>query len=355
MTQLRAGVIGLGMGRNHVKGFQSHPCVDVVACADVSVEKRIYAEKELGVPATYESYEEMCEKEKLDIVGIAVPNAYHKSVTCTALKSGAHVLCEKPMAMTAKEAEEMAACAETEGKRLMINFSFRFSQQAWALKKLTETGFLGFPYYAHSMWLRRRGMPGFGGWFGQKKCAGGGPMIDLGVHRIDLALWLMDYPTPNWVMARMSNHIASRLAEKEGKEFDVEDFATAMVTFTNGASMDIQASWAGNLEQQELMATRIMGTDGGLLQKNIDGGYTFDAHIFEERNGYQLTTKVDVPCPSTPSPYFHFADAIVNDYPHIATAAEGITVMKLLDAVYPSAEKGVPIELSKESSQNINT
>lgn len=346
MTHLRVGVVGLGMGRNHVKGFQSHPGVEVVACADVSEEKRAYAENELGVLTTYESYEEMCEKESLNIVGIAVPNAYHKTVACTALKSGAHVLCEKPMAMSSEEGKEMAACANAEGKRLMINFSYRFTPQAWALKTQTENGLLGTPYYAHTMWLRRRGMPGFGGWFGQRKLAGGGPMIDLGVHRIDLALWLMDYPTPTWVMARMSNHIASRIAEKEGKEFDVEDFATAMVTFSNGASMDIQASWAGNVEQQEIMATRIMGTEGGLLQKNCDGGYSFEAYTFEEKSGCQLTTKLDPPYPSSPSPYYHFADAIINDYPHIATAEEGITVMKLLDAIYESAEKGIPIELN---------
>ena len=201
------------------------------------------------------------------------------------------------------------------------------------------------PYFARTVWMRRRGMPGFGGWFGQKVLAGGGPMIDLGVHRIDLALWLMEYPTPTWVMARMSNHIASPIAQQQGKEFDVEDFATAMITFDTGASMDVQASWASNVGRQEIMETRVLGTHGGLLQHNIDGSYTFEAKIYEERHGCQLTTVLDPPYPSAPTPFFHFADAIVNDYPHIATAEEGITVMKLLDAIYASAEKDEPVHI----------
>lgn len=346
MKKLRVGVVGLGMGRHHVRGFQAHPSADVVACADVDDERCRYAREELGVPRTYHDYQEMCAKEECDVISIAVPNCYHKPVTCAAIEAGAHVLCEKPMALTTQEAQEMQATAEKHQKRLMINFSYRFSPHAWALKKCVDDGLLGDPYYATAVWMRRRGMPGFGGWFGQKKYAGGGPMIDLGVHRIDLALWLMGYPTPTWVMARMSNHIATSIARDQGKLFDVEDFATAMVTCDSGATLSITASWAGNIAPQELMETRILGTKGGLLQYNTDGGYSFASEIYQEKNGCQLSSSIVQPFPQAPTAYYHFIDAIVHDYPHIATAHEGLIVTAILDAIYQSAETQKPVNIA---------
>ncbi|MFC1672300.1 Gfo/Idh/MocA family protein, partial [Planctomycetota bacterium] len=196
MDTLRVGVIGLGMGCGHVKTFQSHPNAEVVAIADVNEERLHPLKDELGVPVGYTSGEEMIRNETLDIVSVCTPNKFHKPLTLEALNAGCHVLCEKPMAMSAAEGREMVAAAKEAGKRLMINFSYRFNEQSFALKKQVDTGILGDVYFARTVWHRRRGMPGFGGWFGQKALSGGGPLIDLGVHRIDLALWLMGYPKP---------------------------------------------------------------------------------------------------------------------------------------------------------------
>jgi predicted dehydrogenase len=348
MSKLKVGVIGLGMGGAHINGFRTHPNVEVTAAADTDparLEQR--GKKEFGIERLYSSAEEMIDSEKLDIVSVATPNKFHKHLTIMALQKGMHVLCEKPMAMNAKEAEEMLKVSKKTKKRLMINFSFRFTPQSYALKKEVESGILGEIYFARTLWHRRRGMPGFGGWFGTKALSGGGPLIDLGVHRLDLALWLMNYPKPVWVMGSAYNHIASRIAKEQKKIFDVEDIAVAMIKFENGATLELEASWAANVKEREMMETRLLGAKAGLLQRNIAEGYDFDAEIFIENNGCQYDMKLHPPVPEAKCSMFHFADAILKDKPHTATAEEGLVVMKLLDAIYLSAAKGCPIKIER--------
>lgn len=345
MKKLRAGVVGLGMGRHHVKAFEAHPEVSVAAIADVDEERLEEMGNELGIDSRYADPHAMFEKESLDIVSIATPNKYHKSLAISALEAGSHVLCEKPMAMNAQEAREMLAAAGSARKRLMINFSYRFDSQSWQLKKEVESGLLGSIYYAHTHWLRRRGLPGFGGWFGQKELAGGGSLIDLGVHRLDLALWLMGHPRPTWVMGSTSDHIASRLAGEQNHVFDVEDFATAMIRFENGATLDLTASWASNIRERELMEMRLLGDRGGLLQRNRNEGYEFEAEVYIERNGCQYNMQPCGPIPGVTGPMAHFADCILKDIPHTATGEEGLLVMEILDAIYASAAKGEPMRI----------
>lgn len=346
MSKIKCAVIGLGMGSAHVDCFKKHPDAVVVAVADPDknrLEER--GKKQFGIERLYTSAEEMLEKEKLDIVSIAVPNKFHKDLTIKALNKGINVLCEKPMAMNVKEAREMKKAADKAKKRLMINFSYRFTEQSHAIKQEVETGILGDIYYARTQWLRRRGMPGFGGWFGQKELAGGGPLIDLGVHRLDLALWLMGYPEPEWVMGSTYNHIASAIAKKEKKKFDVEDLAVAMIKFKNGATLELEASWATNTKENEFMSTHLFGTKGGLRQYNIEETYKFEAEFYLEKNGAQYDMKVHPPVPAAKSSMYHFVDCIVNNKPNIATAEEGIIVMEILDAIYESAKKGAPLKI----------
>jgi predicted dehydrogenase len=345
MTKLKVGIIGLGMGRHHAREFAKHPNCDVVALADLNTDLLEQLGDELKVEKRYTNAEEMLQNESLDIVCIATPNTFHKPLTLAAFKAGAHVLCEKPMAMNAKEAREMLAASKAANKRLMINFSFRFTPQSFQIKKEVESGILGDIYYARTEWLRRRGMPNFGGWFGQKALSGGGPLIDLGVHRLDLALWLMGYPKPTWVMASTCNAIASKLAEKSGCTFDVEDFATAMIKFENGATLDLAASWASHIKESERIQTRLLGTEGGLIQRNRGEGYEFESEIYFDKNGSHYDMQPHGTAPNVTSAMAHFADCIINDEPHMATGEEGLLVMELLDAIYASAEKGEPIRM----------
>ena len=345
MSKLKVATIGLGMGSAHVRQFLEHDGVEVAAIADLNEELLNTRGEELGIQKRYTSPEEMLEKEDLDIVTIAVPNKFHKPLTIAAFKAGCHVVCEKPMAMNASEGEEMVAAAEKNGKRLMINFSFRFTPQTYAMKKEVESGILGDIYYARTVWLRRRGMPKFGGWFGQKALAGGGPIIDLGVHRLDLALWLMGYPKPKWVMAQTFDPIASVLAAESGKAFDVEDMGVASIKFENGAMLTLEASWASNIKDREEIETRLFGTKGGMRQKNLAEGYGFDAEIFVEHDGRQFDMTLHPPVPDAKPSMHHFVDSIINGVPHIATGEEGLTVMRILDSIYASAELGEPIRL----------
>ena len=345
MQKLRAGVIGLGMGRAHIRGYRKHPQVEVAAIADIDEDKLNKVGNEYGIERRYTSAKGMLSAENLDIVSVATPNALHKSLALLGFEYGCHVLCEKPMALSAAEGAEMLAAAEKAGKRLMINFSFRFTAQSMALKREVESGILGDIYFGRTEWHRRRGIPKFGGWFGQKNLSGGGPLIDLGVHRLDLALWLMGYPEPDWVLGGTYGHIGRRLASEQGVDFDVEDLAVGLIRFQNGSTLEIEASWAGNIREKELMNTKLLGTKGGLIQRNRDEGYDFEAEIYVERNGSLFDIRLNPATPTVHPAMYHFADAILTDTRHIATGEEGLIVMKLLDAIYKSSEKGEPIHI----------
>lgn len=329
------------MGRWHIEGYQGHPACRVVAIADPNAARLAEIGDKFNVPRRYESVGEMLGKEKLDVVSVATPNKYHKPLTIAALKAGAHVLCEKPMAMNAREAREMLAAAKACGRRLMINFSYRFNEQSQALKREVESGVLGKVYFARTVWHRSRGIPGFGGWFGRKTLSGGGPLIDLGVHRLDLALWLMGYPKPAWVLANAYHYLGSSMARKAKKSFDVEDMAVGFIKFADGSALEIEASWASNRPEAEFMETRLFGTKGGLLQHNVDEGYKFEAELHLEKGG-KVVRKTPRKAKAT-SAMYHFVDSIINRRPHSATGEEGATVMRLLDAIYASAKKGKPV------------
>jgi predicted dehydrogenase len=344
---LNIGVIGLGMGRHHVKHFQSHPYANVVAVADSNPTLLKERVQELQISKTYLDYQEMLVREDLDIVSIATPNNLHLPMTLAAFEAGCHVLCEKPMAVNTSQAQQMLDASKKAGKRLMINFSFRFKPQSFALKQQVDDGVFGDIYYARTLWLRRRGMPKFGGWFGQKALSGGGPLIDLGVHRLDLALWLMGYPKPVYVTGNCVHGIATELAKKEGKAFDVEDFAAGYIQFENGATLCVEASWASHIKEKELMETRIFGTKGGAHHYNLNEGYDFAVETYVEQNGYYYDMHLhDIPVRGVYDARYHFVEAILNDTPHIATGEEGLIVMEILDALYKSAEIGKPVQIT---------
>ena len=343
--RLRVGIIGLGIGRSHIEGWRQHPQVDVIAVADQDANRLDHVGEQYGIATRYTSAEQMLAVERFDVISICTPNKFHKELALMAFEAGAHVLCEKPMAMNAEEGRAMLAAAKRAGRRLMINFSYRFSAQSRALKAQVDSGLFGDFYFGRTVWHRRRGMPGFGGWFGTKALAGGGPLIDLGVHRLDLALWLMGYPKPTWVLGNTYDPIARRLADEAGKTFDVEDLAAALIRFDNGATLVVEASWAANIQEAELMETRLLGTQAGLLQKNLNEGYQFDAHIFTERNGAQFDMHLHPPTTAAHSGMHDYAQAILSDTPHPAGGEQGLVVMELLDAIYESARTGAPVQL----------
>ena len=346
--KLRVGVIGLGMGRGHARRYKKDPRVELVAVADTDEARLKERADELDVIGRYRDGAELIASEKPDVVCIATPNFLHKPLAIQAMEAGCDVLCEKPMAMNGAEGRAMIETSRKTGRRLMINFSFRFNPASWAMKREVESGAIGDIYYARTSWLRRQGMPGFGSWFGQKKLSGGGPLIDLGVHRLDLVLWLMGYPRPTWILGSACSHVASELARAEGKTYDVEDLAVAMIRFDNGATVTLEASWAGHIKRFETIETQVLGTRGGLKQSNPDPRepYRFESEAYMERNGVECDLALGKVRGAPADAMTHFTDCILSDSPHMATAEEGLIVQDILDAIYQSAATGEPVRMT---------
>lgn len=336
------------VGKYHLATYRELPEVEIVAGTDLDPARLQWFTAAYPGAKGYTSAEEMFQNEKLDVVSICTPNALHAPLSILALKHGVHVLCEKPMAMNAAEARQMDAVAKKADRRLMIHFSTRFHEPSMAMKAQVDAGALGDIYFGRTLWHRRNDVPGFGGWFGIKALSGGGPLIDLGVHRLDLALWLMGFPKAEWVMASTYDALLRERAQREGKKFDVEDLAAASIRFANGAMLTVEASWRVHQKEAQRMETALYGTKGGLSIHNVNGKYEFEAGLYHEQGGFYFDTchrsfKTGLQCPGIA----HFVHAILNNQPHIATAEEGIAVMEILDAIYESARLGGPVCLKQ--------
>jgi len=192
--RLRAGVIGLGAGQAHMTGYTRADGVDLVAIAGKEKERLTDAADRFHVPHTFEDWEDLVAREDIDLVSVATPNALHAPIAIAALRAGKHVLCEKPLSIHADSAQQMVDAAVESGRVLQTAFNFRRRGDVRTLRQHLDTGALGRVYHTKSTWLRRSGIPGLGSWFTSKDLAGGGPLIDLGVHVLDLALFLLDEP-----------------------------------------------------------------------------------------------------------------------------------------------------------------
>jgi predicted dehydrogenase len=340
-SKLRCAVIGLGVGRAHAQGYLDTPEAQLVAVVDVDAKRLEPWKDRVGQNGLYSDYKRMLKEVKPDLVSVALPNSLHAPVTIECLRAGCHVLCEKPMAMSVREALAMQREAAKARRKLGINLSFRFTPQARALKDLADSGFLGEVYHSRTQWTRRDGIPGFGGWFGQKKMSGGGPLIDLGVHRIDLAMWLMGSPTPVTVSGATHHHVGIPRAKKAGKAFDVEDLAAGFVRFANGASLVLEASWAGHQAKQEMMFTSITGTKGTIVHRNDEEGkYNFVGEFFHELGGHRLAGTVALARSDIRSSFGEMVRAVVNNTRPLADAEDGIRVQQVLEGLYRSAQLG---------------
>ena len=270
MEKTRVAIIGTGgISNMHMGGYKAlSDTVEVVACCDIDREKAEKYAAGYGIPAVYESYDEMFEKEKIDAVSVCTWNSAHKGAAIAALRAGANVICEKPMAMNRFEAEEMKKEADKAGRLLMIGFVRRFGRDAQVLKSFIDGGRMGDIYYAKATYLRRNGCPGR--WFGDKAYSGGGPLIDLGVHVIDLVRYLAGRPKPTGAYGVTYNNLGCDRASgvtgwvstSSGGTFgyDVEDFASALIRFESGLTLQVEASFNLNIKNDtgsiELFGTR---------------------------------------------------------------------------------------------------
>lgn len=335
MRKIKVGVIGLGIGDYHLLRYAQCPGVEILAICDVQRDLLKEFQGRYDVPLTFTDYRKMLQVEELEAVSIATPNKFHAPMSIYAFQHGKHVLCEKPMALNAREAEKMLQEAKKNKRKLMIHFNFRFSSHARFIKDYVDSGRLGDIYYARTGWLRQMGAP-MKRSFTDKKISGGGPGIDLGVHRLDFALWLMGYPRVVSVFGATYDKIAGPHARGNKIHFDVEDLAIAIIRLENEASIFMEASWATKSEWPEEMYTQLFGTRAGVEQRNVDGSCNFEVKLFEEKGDKVVIEKPTIKCKED-SPQAHFVDCIRRDIQPTASGEHGLEVMKILDAIYKSS------------------
>jgi predicted dehydrogenase len=199
--KLKIGVIGCGVGFLHLQGFAENPRAQVVAIAGLDEERCRDLAKQFDVPRVYRDYEDLVADPDIEAVTVAVPNILHVPVALAALQAGKHVMVEKPLAPTAAEGQQIIDAARRAERVLGVVFNRRGRQDVQLVKKEVERGNLGAIYHARAFWMRRSGIPGLGTWFTSKQMAGGGPLIDLGIHVLDMALWVLGKPTARRVSA----------------------------------------------------------------------------------------------------------------------------------------------------------
>lgn len=341
MRVIGLGVIGCGgIGLHHLKRLLEIEEARVVAGCDINplALERFGTEAGLSKQGLNRDYSRLLKRDDVDAVFVCLPNVLHSKVTVEALEAGKHVYCEKPMAVNLSEAGKMVETARKSGGKLLIGLQSRFRGDAQALKRRVEEGDLGEIYYARCGWLRRSGIPGWGSWFTRRKDAGAGPIYDIGVHVLDLTLWLMSNFEPAKAYASSYAKFGPERRglsswgkpEPEGY-FDVEDLAAALLKMGDGASVSFEVSWASHIEGPRRFLS-LIGEKAGLDLETTtiyatEGGGHVDKKIhFDEVDPYLAAMK-------------HFVDCILEDREPLTRPEEMLGLQRTLDMILKSSQE----------------
>ncbi len=350
MNKLRVGIIGTGgISAMHIDGYRQCDNVEIISGCDIDALKLDAVCKKNGIPEQYLDHRELLEKSDVDAVSICTSHESHAEIAINAMKAGKHVLSEKPMAISSKQAQEMLDTSKETGKLLMLGFVRRFGDDAELILECKDQGMFGDIYYAKASYLRRYGFPG--GWFGNKAKSGGGPLIDLGVHSIDLCRYLMGNPNPVTVSGTTSykmgkpvlkdQYVADVSNEKRTDDiFDVEDLATLYVKFDNGAVFYLDTSFCLNVKSPTGKIELFGDKAGTKIDPEVEfysvlAGRMVDITpvkkaMFDFRDCFRRELK-------------HFVDCITLGIPCRNPAEDGLMVTKIIEAGYKSAETGKEI------------
>lgn len=359
LNNMKAGIIGAGgIAEYHINGY-INTGVKVDAIADKDVKRAEDRAKKYGIKRVYSSYTEMLEKTDVGLVSVCLPNSIHCEVAIKVLDSGRNVFCEKPPALNAEETLKMAETAKRTGKTLMFDFNNRARPEAQALMRYIKNGDIGQINSAQAFWIRRCGIPGFGGWFTQKALSGGGPVIDL-LHMIDLALYFMEFPEPEWVLAGTFDDFAGNadfkgpwgIPDVKGGIMDVETASHAFVRFKTGQVLFARNSWAEMNEREEVSVTFQGKKAGGMVRRlfgrdGIDDTAIDDCEIYTTEYGRPVNRKV-VTEPDEKMgrerAVVNFVKAVAGEEEPYSNPEEAIILMRIIDAIYESAETGSPVK-----------
>jgi predicted dehydrogenase len=374
METVRVGIIGAAWpGQRHIEGYQKHPNARVVAIADVNADllEQVRAEYSLGDARGFTDYRQLLAEDDIDAVSICTPNYLHAPMAIDALEAGKHVLLEKPLAHTLADGERLAAAVTAHPDRVfMIALNNRYRPDSIVLKERIVAGELGRLYYAKAGWLRGPSEFFLRGWFTQRDLSGGGPLIDLGVHVLDLALWFMGNPRPVSVSGSLYYEFNEEMRRSTGVEVDVEDLAAAFVKLDNGATIVFDVSWISHIEEGNLVYTQLFGTTGGATvtrRYGIESGRQEELAIITATGaGASRAALVQHPVflsPQANQPEFmlyesfraevaDFIDSIRTGRQPGATITHGLDILRVLDGIYRSAATGKEIDLHETAAKS---
>ncbi|PCJ59679.1 MAG: oxidoreductase [Planctomycetota bacterium] len=349
MSKLNFGIVGAGaIAHSCCKAINDHPEARVLAASDPNEERLQGLKEKNNITNTYATNEELFGDAELDAVYIAVPNKFHAPLAIAALNAGKHVILDKPFALSYAEAKEVAYVAAANGKTFTVGMNQRFTPGVQQARSLIKQGDLGEVYHAKSFWFRRKGIPKFGTWFCRKDMAGGGVMLDIGVHLLDATLYVLDNFEPVSVTGQTYTKFGDRglgeggwgMSDAKEQVFDVDDFSTALIKFKNGASVSLDVSWAIHQKESNKMDIQIYGTEGGMLcygQEKFNYGEGSSYSVQQGLNGKKEFEHGDR--------FHNFINHILGKEELCNPIEQALVIQKILDGIYESSKTGNEVKL----------
>jgi predicted dehydrogenase len=349
---IRVGMIGAGqIASNHCSDIANYKGAEVVCVADLSKPRREALAEKFGIPCTTAKWENIIADKSIDAVSIALPNSLHAPVSMAALKAGKHVHLDKPFAMNLREAKPVVAAAKKNKKVFMLGMNMRYRADSQGLQHAIGKGTLGDIYHVRTFWYRRAGSPKFGTWFVNKKLSGGGCMLDIGVHYLDVALFMMDNWEPVSVTGKVSTKFGHKgLGEggwgqsdrKKSIKFDVEDDAHGFIKFKNGATLELGVSWIRHQPTGNDCGVEIYGTKASA---SLDDNAIYRP-VKARGKEYETLEIPSVPkAKKRTTRMADFLDAIKGRREPISVPEQSLVVQSILDAIYKSSETGREVRL----------
>ena len=351
MSKVKIGIIGCGtIGSVHANAYAALEDAEVVALCDI-LPDRLREKAELHkVGKTYADYRELLADPEIEAVSICVPNDMHAPIAIDAFKAGKHVMLEKPMTLNAGLGREILAARDASGKKLQMGMVWRQAPEAEIIRKAIADKMFGQVYQIHVKLIRRRGIPGLGGWFTTKAKSGGGGLIDIAVHFLDLAMWITDLWTPTHVSARTYSMFGNPMNEyhyvdmwagppKFDGTFDVDDYAAGFMRFGTKATLSFEVAWACNAEDEsyiEILGTKAgakVGTEKTVIRTEV-AGQIADTELFYNKKRDRFAAEMR-----------KFIDAVQGKGEVAATGEQGVILMQVLDAIYKSSELNQEVTL----------
>lgn len=358
---IKIGVIGCGGIANgkHLPSLAKIQEVSMVAFCDIDKIKAESAATRYGDEnaTVYEDYIELLQDDSIEVIHVCTPNNTHQEITVAALNASKHVMCEKPMAKTSEEAQLMIDAAVHNNKKLTIGYQNRFRADSQYLRKVTQRGDLGDIYFSKAHAIRRRAVPTWGVFLDEEK-QGGGPLIDIGTHALDLTLWMMDNYEPESVMGSTFHKLgkqadaANAWGSWDPNEFTVEDSAFGFIKMKNGATIILESSWALNSLDVDEAKCSLSGTDGGADMKNglrIHGEdlrtlYTSEIELENAGVDFYEGEKID----EAEEEARAWINSITQNLEPVVKPKEAFVVTQILEAIYESAKTGKAVYLNHQ-------